>query len=281
MKANDILRASLDTLVQRGVKRDQPDGERSMPRIVRVFEAITGIRLTEREGLLFMVALKLVREARGAPDADDYIDLANYVALTGEAALATGKESLPVDPAVPPQTAHERALQIKGYERHLQQTAERVAERAELHDLLRQRKEQLRDSIAASVAKYHATYRTCAACDGTGNCAIDRSAAYTRCRACGGTGTRNRFNGAAHLRRGEEVIIEACPRHTAEGESPGGGDTPAGPYTLDADGNLSGPAGTHNVAEVPDGVCPVCAGDGFENRKLGTLCRTCTGTGAL
>ena len=74
MKADDILRAGLDTLVQRGVKRDQPDGERSMPRIVRVFEAITGIRLTEREGLLFMVSMKLVREGRGAPDADDYIE---------------------------------------------------------------------------------------------------------------------------------------------------------------------------------------------------------------
>ena len=41
MKADQILRAGLDTLVARGVKRDQPDGERSMPRIVRVFEAIT------------------------------------------------------------------------------------------------------------------------------------------------------------------------------------------------------------------------------------------------
>ncbi len=42
MKAPAILHAALDTLVQRGVKRDQPDGERSMPRIVRVYEAITG-----------------------------------------------------------------------------------------------------------------------------------------------------------------------------------------------------------------------------------------------
>jgi hypothetical protein len=50
MKADQILRAGLDTLVQRGVKRDQPDGERSMPRIVHLFHAMTGIRLTEREG---------------------------------------------------------------------------------------------------------------------------------------------------------------------------------------------------------------------------------------
>ena len=155
MKADQILRAGLDTLVARGVKRDQPDGERSMPRIVRVFEAITGIRLTEREGLLFMVSMKLVREGRGAPDADDYIDLANYVALCGEAALATGKESLQVEPAA---TTH-----------------------AELQDLLRQRYEQLGTVV---------TVRPCKACDGTGNCAINRDRYNTPCPACNGTGHR-------------------------------------------------------------------------------------------
>ena len=159
MKADAILRAGLDTLVARGVKRDQPDGERSMPRIVRVFEAITGIRLTEREGLLFMVSMKLVREGRGAPDADDYIDLVNYVALAGEAALATGKESLQVEPAA---TTH-----------------------AELQDLLRQRYEQL-----GTASVYGITVRPCKACEGTGNCAINRDRYNTPCPACNGTGHR-------------------------------------------------------------------------------------------
>lgn len=264
-KADDILRAGLDTLVQRGVDRDKPAGERSMPAIVRVFQALTGIRLSERDGWLFMLCLKLVRMQSGKTDADHYLDAANYVALMGEAALATGKESLPVDAKVPPMTEHENALEMKGFEQHLQ----KAAEHRELQNLLRQRNKHLAASTYSGPSDWarQATDRICTACDGTGNCAIDRSATYTLCRACGGTGMRGHVNGTPHIR------IDLNP-----GSS---GDTPFGPYTLDIDGNLSGPAGTHNVAQLPDGVCPVCAGDGYENRKLGTLCRTCTGTGAL
>jgi hypothetical protein len=258
MKADQILRAGLDTLVQRGVKRDQPDGERSMPRIVRVFEAITGIRLTEREGLLFMVSMKLVREGRGAPDADDYIDLANYVALCGEAALATGKESLQVEPAA---TAH-----------------------AELQDLLRQRYEQLGTASVYGLPDGTLRYRTfCRGCGGTGNCAID-PAHDIRCPACHGEGVRYWI---------------ACPDCARTGFTPGsGGDSatfcptcrgkgelPAtrperGPYTLDPDGTLHGLAGTHNIQDVPEGCCPICAGTGYANQDTRELCHTCGGTGA-
>lgn len=153
MKADQILRAGLDTLVARGVKRDQPDGERSMPRIVRVFEAITGIRLTEREGWLFMVCLKLVRMQSGKPDADHYLDAANYIALMGEAALSVVNEQLTTA-----ETAH-----------------------AELQDLLAQRAAQLGPVV---------TVRPCKACDGTGNCAINRDRYNTPCPACNGTGHR-------------------------------------------------------------------------------------------
>jgi hypothetical protein len=258
MKADQILRAGLDTLVQRGVKRDQPDGERSMPRIVRVFEAITGIRLTEREGLLFMVSMKLVREGRGAPDADDYIDLANYVALCGEAALATGKESLQVEPAA---TAH-----------------------AELQDLLRQRYEQLGTASVYGLPDGTLRYRTfCRGCGGTGNCAID-PAHDIRCPACHGEGVRYWI---------------ACPDCARTGFTPGsGGDSatfcptcrgkgelPAtrperDPYTLDPDGTLHGLAGTHNIQDVPEGCCPICAGTGYANQDTRELCHTCGGTGA-
>jgi hypothetical protein len=258
VKADAILRAGLDTLVARGVKRDQPDGERSMPRIVRVFEAITGIRLTEREGLLFMVSMKLVREGRGAPDADDYIDLANYVALCGEAALATGKESLQVEPAA---TAH-----------------------AELQDLLRQRYEQLGTASVYGLPDGTLRYRTfCRGCGGTGNCAID-PAHDIRCPACHGEGVRYWI---------------ACPDCARTGFTPGsGGDSatfcptcrgkgelPAtrperGPYTLDPDGTLHGLAGTHNIQDVPEGCCPICAGTGYANQDTRELCHTCGGTGA-
>lgn len=153
MKADDILRAGLDTLVQRGVDRDKPKGERSMPAIVRVFEAITGIRLSEREGWLFMVCLKLVRMQSGKPDADHYLDAANYIALMGEAALSVVNEQLTTA-----ETAH-----------------------AELQDLLAQRAAQLGPVV---------TVRPCKACDGTGNCAINRDRYNTPCPACNGTGHR-------------------------------------------------------------------------------------------
>lgn len=52
-------------------------------------------------------------------------------------------------------------------------------------------------------------------------------------------------------------------------------------FALDDQGNLTTPNGTHNIADVPADLCPVCAGLGYENRVSSTLCRTCTGTGAL
>lgn len=163
MKADDILRAGLDTLVQRGVDRDKPKGERSMPAIVRVFEAITGIRLSEREGWLFMVCLKLVRMQSGKPDADHYLDAANYMALMGEAALSVVNEQFT--------------------------TAETV--HAELQDLLRQRYEQLGTASVYGISDgTHATQRPCRGCDGTGNCAINRDLWFTPCPACSGTGQR-------------------------------------------------------------------------------------------
>ncbi len=270
MKADAILRAGLDTLVQRGVKRDQPDGERSMPRIVRVFEAITGIRLTEREGLLFMVALKLVREGRGAPDADDYIDLANYVALAGEAALATGKDSLPVEAA--DTSVVNPALT----------TAETA--HAELQDLLRQRYAQLGTaSVYGLPDGTRATQRPCRGCDGTGNCAID-PAHDIRCPACHGEGMRYWIDcpdcgrtGLTPGSGGDSAIF--CGKCRGKGELPASRPE-RGPYTLEPDGTLHGPAGTHNVMDVPEGCCPICAGSGYANQDTRELCHTCGGTGA-
>lgn len=170
MKADAILRAGLDTLVQRGVDRDNPAGERSMPAIVRVFAALTGIRLTERQGWLFMVCLKLVRMQSGKPDADHYLDGANYMALMGEAALATGKDSLPVHAA--PSVVNEQLT-----------TAETA--HAELQDLLRQRYEQLGTASVYGLPDVTLRYRTfCRGCDGTGNAAIDRNNYFTPCPVC-------------------------------------------------------------------------------------------------
>ncbi|HYE70659.1 MAG TPA: DUF6378 domain-containing protein [Aquabacterium sp.] len=79
-----LLDAALQTLAKRGTDYDQPHGERSMAHCVRIFNAITGQQMSERDGWLFMVALKLARSQKGAPKADTYLDGAAYFALFGE-----------------------------------------------------------------------------------------------------------------------------------------------------------------------------------------------------
>lgn len=82
-----ILNDARDAIDKRAEERDQPGGERSMSTTVASFNALTGHALTEREGWLFMVLLKLSRAQHGKLQHDDYIDGAAYVALAGESAL--------------------------------------------------------------------------------------------------------------------------------------------------------------------------------------------------
>lgn len=93
-KATEILTAAVATLDQRGRDYDQPDGERSMGRIVAAFNALTGHTLTEAEGWQFMAVLKLVRMGTAADPTDSAVDCAAYAALAGEA-LAPGVEAAP------------------------------------------------------------------------------------------------------------------------------------------------------------------------------------------
>ena len=51
---------------------------------VDAFNALTGHKLTERDGWMFMVMLKASRAQAGRFRADDYIDGAAYFALAGE-----------------------------------------------------------------------------------------------------------------------------------------------------------------------------------------------------
>jgi len=82
--ATNILRTAASIIDQRARERDLP-AERSMPHTVRVFSTLTGIHLTEAQGCLFMVVLKLVRSTIGRTNPDDLIDAAAYMALTLEA----------------------------------------------------------------------------------------------------------------------------------------------------------------------------------------------------
>jgi hypothetical protein len=92
--ASDILQLGLQVLEQRGVERDQPGGERSMPAVVEAFHALTGHVLSEQQGWLFMALVKIKRSQSGRPDIDHYVDGANYFALAGEAALTEPRITL-------------------------------------------------------------------------------------------------------------------------------------------------------------------------------------------
>lgn len=97
MKAQDILRQSAQHIDDRAATRDQAEGERSMARTVAAFNALTGHALTERDGWLFMVALKAARATNtptGIPD--DYQDGAAYFALAGEC-VAGNDNAIPVE----------------------------------------------------------------------------------------------------------------------------------------------------------------------------------------
>ena len=86
MTASDFLGAALNHLGDRASTYDNPTGERSMGRTVEAFNAITGHKLTEEQGYLFMCLLKQVRSQQGKYKSDSYEDGAAYFALMGECA---------------------------------------------------------------------------------------------------------------------------------------------------------------------------------------------------
>lgn len=85
--AGDFLGAALGHLEDRAATYDSPQGERSMGRTVEAFNAITGHKLSEEQGWLFMSCLKLVRSQQGAFKSDNFEDLIAYGALQGECAI--------------------------------------------------------------------------------------------------------------------------------------------------------------------------------------------------
>lgn len=86
MRANEFLEKGLRHMQDRAVTYDNHRGERSMEATVKAFEDIAGVVLTEEQGWLFMVVLKLVRSQQGSFRADNYEDAAAYCGLQGEAA---------------------------------------------------------------------------------------------------------------------------------------------------------------------------------------------------
>ena len=85
--AASILQDAIDAMTERGKSYDT-DGkgvERSMDKVVAMFNTLTGHTLTTEQGWDFMILLKLVRASQGYKH-DNYIDGSAYFGLAGEAA---------------------------------------------------------------------------------------------------------------------------------------------------------------------------------------------------
>lgn len=87
MTAADYLGRAQALMLERGKEYDKPEGERSMGRAVKAFNAITGHHLSEAEGWLLMQVLKDVRQWQnpGRFHQDSAEDGIAYSALKAEA----------------------------------------------------------------------------------------------------------------------------------------------------------------------------------------------------
>ena len=84
--AAEFIEMALNAIQERASLRDSESGERSMATIAEIYNAATGSSMTERQGWLMMISVKLGRMAKGRHHADDYTDLIGYAALAGECA---------------------------------------------------------------------------------------------------------------------------------------------------------------------------------------------------
>jgi len=81
-----MLREAADTIEQRASERDV-EKEKTMRDTINAFNAMYHTELTEEQGWMFMVLLKMRRARGGSYNRDDYIDGAAYFALAAEGAI--------------------------------------------------------------------------------------------------------------------------------------------------------------------------------------------------
>lgn len=92
-QAADILTKSAGLLEERGKRYDKADGTSSMDRAVAALNTITGHNLTEADGWLLMLMLKLSRAtAKAEYHADSYEDAAAFVGLMAVARRKQAEE---------------------------------------------------------------------------------------------------------------------------------------------------------------------------------------------
>lgn len=87
--ASDYLNDAANLLSERGKQYDKSGQERSMEKIIRIFNDMTGQNLTTVEGWYFMQVLKDVRFFQNTekPHEDSLLDKVSYAALMTEEAL--------------------------------------------------------------------------------------------------------------------------------------------------------------------------------------------------
>ena len=103
MQATDYLHQAAQIMEERGKQYDQPQGERSMGKIVAAFNIVTGKELSEAEGWAFMMMLKQVRffQRPDKPHRDSVEDLVAYSALFAESAMSSPDPRTMTDLAMP------------------------------------------------------------------------------------------------------------------------------------------------------------------------------------
>ena len=82
--ADAILQNAAAEMQDRAASRDTPEGERSMGRCVKAFNAMFSTELTETQGWQFMELLKMARSVGGGFRLDDFTGGVAYAALAGE-----------------------------------------------------------------------------------------------------------------------------------------------------------------------------------------------------
>ena len=82
--AHDFLGMARSTMDERGQQYDKSGQERSMGRVVKAFNAVTGHDISEADGWTLMTLLKLVRDQKELPHLDSLVDAVAYAALRAE-----------------------------------------------------------------------------------------------------------------------------------------------------------------------------------------------------
>jgi hypothetical protein len=85
ISAIEFLERAADLMLERAKQYDNPEGERSMARAVASFNVLTGNILSEQEGWMFMLLLKLARQSQSDEwHKDSSEDAIAYAALMAE-----------------------------------------------------------------------------------------------------------------------------------------------------------------------------------------------------